>query len=136
MQSPGNSFGTFMDNQYQYTGNGTTYDLGSYAAGTEIEFGITDYNTGNTWFDGPGSRNLADGQIHAYIVDQYEGLANTDYVGFEDESYYAAGDFNYADEVYAFTGTSVAPIPAPEPGTLSLFIMGGFAGLRMLRCRK
>jgi hypothetical protein len=130
VQSPANAFGDFFEDHA--TANGLTYDLGSYTAGTEIEFGIYDETTGYSWYDGPGSRNV-DGQIHAYVVDQYEGLPNTDYVGFEDTSY-GTGDFNYADEVYAFTGTSVSPVP--EPSTMALFVMGGFAGLRMLRRRK
>jgi len=97
----------FMDNHS--TPNGTTFYLGTFAAGTEIEFGLDVFNTGNIWYDGPGARN-ADGVVHAYMVNNYEGLANTTYVGFEDLAASVA-DFNYVDEVYAFTGVGAAPAP-------------------------
>jgi hypothetical protein len=53
-------------------------------------------------------------------------LANTSYVGFEDEvgANYPGGfaDFNYTDEVYAFTGTTAA---VPDlAGTLPLLGIG------------
>jgi hypothetical protein len=116
--SPGNAFGQFMNNHS--TPNGTTYDLGSYAAGTEIEFGLYVFDTQNTWYDGPASRN-ADGVVHAYMVNNYEGLANTTYVGFEDLAAPVA-DFNYVDEVYAFTGVGAASAP-DAASTLSLLGM-------------
>jgi len=105
--SPPNPYGVFMNNHTD--AKGTTYDLGSFAAGTEIEFGLYVYDTQNTWYDGPGTRN-ADGVVHAYMVNNYEGLANTTYVGFEDLAAPVA-DFNYVDEVYAFTGVGAAPAP-------------------------
>ena len=115
--SPANGFGLFMNDHT--TPNGTTYDLGSYPAGTEIEFGLYVYDTGNTWYDGPAGRN-ADGVVHAYMVNNYEGLGNTTYVGFEDLAAPVA-DFNYVDEVYAFTGVS-ASVP-DATSALSLFGM-------------
>jgi hypothetical protein len=97
----------FMDNHS--TPNGTTFYLGTFGAGTEIEFGLEVFNTGNIWYDGAAARN-ADGVVHAYMVNNYEGLANTTYVGFEDLAAPVA-DFNYVDEVYAFTGVGAAPAP-------------------------
>lgn len=123
---PSLGYGLFMDNHS--TGNGTTYDLGVIPAGTEIEFGLDVFNTGNLWFDGPGSRN-SDNTVHAYMVNNYEGLANTTYVGFEDLAASVA-DFNYVDEVYAFTGASSASVP-DSSSTLPLLGVGlaGLAGI-------
>jgi hypothetical protein len=110
----------------QTSAAGATVDLGSFAAGTELEFGM-DNSIGNTFYTGPGSRN-SDGDVHAYVVNDYNGDPNEQYVGFEDEpSSYS--DFNYADVQFVFTGTVAAP--APDTGsTLSLFGMGlaGLAG--------
>jgi hypothetical protein len=124
----------FLDNHS--TPNGTTYDLGTFAAGTEIEFGLDVLSTGNIWYDGPASRN-ADGAVHAYVVSDYQGIANVTYVGFEDEPYDPTGastpydptgfngDFNYTDEIYAFTGTTAAPPPVPDVSSaLSLLTLG------------
>jgi hypothetical protein len=113
---------------------GTSVNLGSFAAGTEIEFGIYILDTGNTWFDGPGSRN-ADGAVHAYMQNDYEGQPNLTYVGFEDEPYDPSGaitpydptgfngDFNYLDEVYTFEGARAASAP-DITGTLPLLGLG------------
>jgi hypothetical protein len=120
VESPSTGYGTFMDDHS--TPNGTTYYLGTFAAGTEIEFGLDVLTTGNVWYDGPASRN-SDGVVHAYMVNDYQGLADTTYVGFEDESY-PGGDFNYLDEVYAFTGTEATPSSVPDmSGTLALLGM-------------
>jgi hypothetical protein len=116
---PSTGYGIFMNDHS--TPNGTTYDLGTFAAGTEIVFGLDVTTTGNVWYDGPGTRN-ADGVVHAYMVNDYEGLANTTYVGFEDESY-PGGDFNYVDERYAFTGVAAAPAPDAS-STLTLLGIG------------
>jgi hypothetical protein len=112
--------GLFMDNHS--TANGTTFDLGTFAAGTEIEFGLDVLSTGNIWYDGPGSRN-SDGDVHAYMVNDYEGLTDTTYVGFEDEAASLPADFNYIDEVYAFTGASAVSTPDAS-STLPLLGMG------------
>src|SRR5208337_298095 len=125
--NPGDA-GQFMDNKT--TPNGTTYDLGTYAAGTEIEFGLYVDNTGNTWYDGPASRN-ADGAVHANIVGDYEGLADTSFVGFED-LVYPGGDFNYVDEVFAFTGTEAAS-SVPDGGMTVALLGGALVGLQALR---
>ena len=117
--NPPSPYGVFMNDHS--TPNGTTYYLGTFAAGTEIEFGLDVTSTGNVWYDGPASRN-ADNVVHAYLLNNYEGLADTTYVGFEDEAY-PGGDFNYVDERYAFTGTSSAPAP-DAASTLPLLGLG------------
>jgi len=114
--SPPNGFGYFFENHT--TPAGTTMDLGTYAAGTEILFGIYVVNTGLTFYDGPGSRNL-DGQVHAYMVSNY-GDPNTTYVGFEDLSALTGSDFNYKDEVYTFTGVQAASSVPDASSTLPL----------------
>jgi hypothetical protein len=119
VSSPPSAYGNFMDNHS--TANGTTYDLGTFAAGTEIVFGLYVDSTLNTFYDGPASRNF-DGVVHAYMVNNYEGLANTTYVGFED-LLGSIADYNYVDEVYAFTGASAAPAPDAS-STIPLLGMG------------
>lgn len=126
--TPSNPLGHVIGDDFfenHSTPAGTTIDLGSYAAGTEIEFGIYVLNTGNTWFDGPGSRN-ADGVVHAYMLNNYEGQSGLTYVGFEDLAY-PGGDFNYMDEVYTFEGAAASPTPpaVPDmPGTFALMGVG------------
>jgi len=125
--SPNDGFNNlFMDNHL--TPNGDTFDLGTFAAGTEIEFGLDilagDPNSspsGTILYDGPGSRN-SDGDVHAFMVNNYESLANTTYVGFEDELA-PNSDFNYGDEIYAFTGATSAAAPDAS-STMSLLGMG------------
>lgn len=119
VESPPLGYGVFLNNHA--TANGTTYYLGTFAAGTEIEFGLDVFTTGNVWYDGPGSRNF-DGDVHAYMVNNYEGLANTTYVGFED-LYGPVADFNYTDEVYAFTGVGAVSTP-DSASTLALLGLG------------
>jgi hypothetical protein len=120
--------GLFLDNHS--TPNGTTFYLGTFAAATEIEFGLDMLDTdgsqvetnGTILYDGPGSRN-PDGDVHAYMVNNFEGLADTTYVGFEDEIADVPSDFNYIDEVYAFTGTTSAATPDAS-STLPLLSLG------------
>ena len=116
VSSPPNGFGYFFENHS--TPAGATLDLGTYAAGTEIQFGIYVVNTGLTFYDGPGSRNL-DGQVHAYMVNNY-GAPNTTYVGFEDLNALTGADFNYKDEVYTFTGVQADSSVPDASSTLPL----------------
>jgi hypothetical protein len=133
-----------MDNHA--TAAGTTVNLGSFTAGTEVEFSIYVDNTQNTWHDGPGSRN-ADGVVHAYTINDFDYTITSSsvssyvgdagegtYVGFEDESY-PGGDFNYADLQFVFDGVEGVGEPGqptvPDGGTtlallgLSLGALGG-----------
>jgi len=129
LQSPANGFGLFFDNHG--TANGTTLDLGNYVAGTELEFGIYSYNTGNSWYSGPGSRN-ADGDVHAYMVNDYEGIPNTTYVGFEDLAADAPSDWNYVDDIFAVSGANATNAPDI---TSTAFLLG-FAGLSIAIFRR
>jgi len=121
--SPPNGFGYFFENHS--TPAGTTLDLGTYAAGTEIVFGIYVVDTGLTFFSGPGSRN-PDGQVHAFMVNDY-GSPDTTYVGFEDLDARTGSDFNYKDEVYTFTGVRAASVP--DIGSTLPLLGIGMAGL-------
>lgn len=100
---------------------GTTVNLGYYAAGIELVFGIYVRDTKMTYYTGDASRN-ADNVAHAAV----EGGAGFAIVGFEDM--FGGGDFDFDDNVFEFVG--VAPIAAiPEPGTLALLgaAMAGWA---------
>jgi hypothetical protein len=124
--SPNDGFNNlFMDNHS--TANGTTYYLGTFAPGTEVEIGLDILNSGGAlppnqiWYTGPGSRNPNGpdpGSVRAYMVSDYEGLGDTTYVGFEDYQ-----DFNYVDEVFAFTGTKSVMVP-DMASTLPLLGLG------------
>ena len=123
--SPANVLGHFFNNHT--APHGQVVDLGSYAAGTEIEFGLDVLSTGETWFDGDGSRNT-DGFVHAYMVNNYEGLANTTYVGFEDLDGSSFADWNYTDDVFAFSGVQAASTVPDSSVTLPL-LGAGLLGL-------
>jgi len=114
-----------------------TQSLGSFAAGTELIFGLytgvmsdTDNNPQTpdefvplaTWYTGPGERN-EDGFVHAYMVNDYGGDPNSTYVAFEDLDGGTDGtgaDWNYRDIEFVFTGAS----SVPEPTALSLTGLG------------
>ena len=64
LASPSNALGTIFNNHASPVGS--TVDLGSFAAGTELKFQLNVLNTGNTFFSGPASRN-PDGVAHARV---------------------------------------------------------------------
>jgi hypothetical protein len=130
--TPANGLGQFFENHSTY--NGTTVDLGNVDAGTEIEFGLYAYNSGQTWYDGPGGRN-SDGQVHTYMVNNYEGLENTTYLGFEDLGATENSDWNYVDDIFAVTGVNAGnPNTVPEiTSTVSLL---GFSLCSLMTFRR
>jgi hypothetical protein len=85
---------------------GTSINLGSFEAGTELVFKLVVQQTGDTFYTGPADRNL-DGQVHALI----ENLAGQVMVGFEDLR--GGGDRDYNDLVFAFTNVNPSSPPAP-----------------------
>lgn len=100
-------------------------DLGNYAAGTELVFGLYVNNTGKTYYSGAGSRN-DDGTVHLFGYNNYltEG---TTYMGFEDLPASNADD-NYADLRFTVTGAaSVLPksVPDNDAGTFTLLLGAG-----------
>jgi hypothetical protein len=111
---------------------GDTVDLGTIAAGTLLNFTMTDFTTGNTWNMGSGTGN-SDGDVHAYVVENFPTTGNA-FIGWEDRTtgeMYA--DFNYND--LTFTFSNVEPVPVPEPSTLALAGLSGL-GLLLFRRRK
>jgi hypothetical protein len=100
---------------------GSTFNLGSFALGTELEFRLFVTNTNDNFFSGPSSRN-ADGVAHARVQSNWEPI--TTLVSFED---LFNGPFNYNDLSFSFTNTAaIDPIPEPT----SLVLLGtGLVGL-------
>ncbi len=111
----------------QTTPGGTTVDLGTFAAGTELVFGVNVVNTGNTWYTGPAARN-SDDTVHAYLSNDYNGDPTTTYVGFEDLAANVA-DFNYTDVQYTFTGVAAADATTPDVSTTLPLLGMSLAGL-------
>ncbi len=94
---------------------GTTADLGSFAAGTELLFRLHVNNTGNDFFTGPASRN-PDGHTHARVQGNWQ--PGETLVSFED---LYNGPYDYNDLSFSFTNTVSS---VPEPGALALLALG------------
>lgn len=120
--------GTFFDNQT--TPIGTARALGTFVAGTEIEFSMTDLTVPGTYYTGPGSRN-SDGDVHAFVTqdpaliygwgtlpaaDRAYALSmespTTTFVGFEDRAG-PQSDFDYNDLVFVVREAQPGFIPEP-----------------------
>jgi hypothetical protein len=109
---------------------GSTFDLGSFPIGTELEFRLFVTNTGNNFFSGPASRN-PDDTAHARVQNAWQ--SGTTLVSFED---LFNGPFNYNDLSFSFTNTSAATGDPTVPEPASLMLLGtGLLGLTTLRRR-
>ena len=104
----GDEFGVIFNNVT--TDIGTSVDLGSFAAGTELIFKLLVKPTGDIFYTGFGDRN-ADGIGHAAV----EGGEGHVLVGFED--LFGGGDFDYDDLVFAFTNVGFTSASDPD-GTI------------------
>lgn len=107
---------------------GTTFNLGSFAVGTELIFRLYVNNTGESFFSGDATRN-PDGLAHARVQANFG--PNTTLVSFEDLFGTPEGVNGFNDLSFSFTNTS----NVPEPLTLAL--MGaGLAGVLVRRQRR
>ena len=99
---------------------GAQYSLGSFQAGTELDFSIFVNNSGLTYFTGDAVKN-PDSLIHAaYDITSSQTLN----IGFEDIFY--GGDRDYDDMVFSLSNVSVGPTlsPVPEPETFGMLALG------------
>jgi hypothetical protein len=110
--------------------------LGTYAAGTELTFGLHVLDTGHHFFTGPASRN-PDGVVHARAVDwgaTWKIPTIGVLIGFED--LLNGGDRDFNDFVFLVSNVTVADVAtAPEPATL-LLVGSGVAALAARRRRR
>jgi len=110
----------------QTTPVGTTFNLGSFTAGTILTFRLHVNDTGIDFFTGPGALN-PDGTAHARV--QANFLPSTSLVSFEDT---VAGDFDYNDLSFSFTNTATETLTPIGPAAL-MFVSGIALGGFMLR---
>lgn len=124
---------------------GTSINIGSYAAGTELTFGYYVNDTGKTYLTGPASAN-GDGKEHARAVTTYDSALDQymTMVGMED--LWGGGDLDYNDFQFMLSNI-IDPIDAlaavdtlaavPEPAPLALLGIGAMVfGLMGRRRRK
>lgn len=117
LESPSNALGIIFTNRTASVGE--TVVLGTFAAGTELVFGMLHHDSGNHFFSGAPSRN-PDGIAHALVDDRY--APNLTRVAFED--LFGGGDRDFNDIEFSLTNVKAvagSPLEIPEPGTLSLF---------------
>lgn len=110
---------------------GSTVNLGTFTAGTELVFRLHVNNTGDDFFTGPGSRN-ADGLPHARV--QANWLPSTTLVSFEDLLNLPEGASGYNDLSFSFENTTATTVPDGGSGVLCLgAAISAFAASRMRR---
>lgn len=108
---------------------GSTVNLGSFSAGSELVFRLHVNNTGEDFFTGEASRN-SDNLFHARVQQNWK--PNTTLVSFEDLRGLPEGINGYNDLSFSFTNTQTTSVP--EPSALALMLAGlglfGFATRR------
>jgi hypothetical protein len=104
------------------TPSGTEVNLGSFNAGTELDFRMYVSNTGLSYFTGDAQRN-PDGLAHALTVTSFDASTGTyvTTVGLED--LYNGGDRDYNDLSFRLFNV-IDPLRIPEPATLALLGLG------------
>lgn len=124
LHSPANSLGIIFNNHASAVGS--SVDLGSFSAGTELVFRLHVNNTGHDFFTGPASRNL-DGAFHARVDDAWS--ATETLVEFED---LFNGPFHFNDLSFSFTNvraTPPSPSGVPEASQTGVLFGGALFGL-------
>ncbi len=124
---------------------GQSFDLGPVNAGDTLTFVLEDLTLGddaysdaalNVGYDSAG----VSGHNHIYSTAYtatspiFAGVPSGTYVAFEDLRF-PNSDFNYDDESFVFTNTSVSVASVPEPSTL-LMVSSLLGGLAWMRRRK
>ncbi|HVU18626.1 MAG TPA: DUF4114 domain-containing protein [Candidatus Didemnitutus sp.] len=99
------------------TAPGSSYDLGWFASGTDLIFGLNN-QMGNTWYTGPASAN-SDGIAHARVDGSVAGQVS---VGFEDLP--GGGDLDYNDLQFTVSNAHV-----PDNAVTLLLLGGASIGL-------
>jgi hypothetical protein len=107
---------------------GSTFDLGSFALGTELIFRLHVNDTNTDYFSGLASRN-PDLHFHARV--QGSWAPDTTLVSFED---LFNGPFDFNDLSFSFSNTTT-PTDIPEPSSMLLLSLG-LAGLATMQRRR
>jgi hypothetical protein len=129
---------------------GTSQVLGTFVAGSEIEFTLKDLTIPDTWYTGPGSRN-SDGDVHADVTGNPASIPgfgtlsaasqayaisleapDVTFVGFEDRPARSIdgvppADWDYNDLVFAVLSASPASHHTTGVAEPSAFALLGMA---------
>ncbi|WP_338661815.1 PEP-CTERM sorting domain-containing protein [Pararoseomonas sp. SCSIO 73927] len=123
-----NNSGVIFNNQTSPLGS--SFNLGSFAIGTELVFRLATLTTGEDFYSGSGSSN-PDGSAHARVQADY--APGRTLVSFEDLLY---GAYNFNDLSFTLTSTTAMPAVGSaesrytgQAGLATYF--GGAASLRL-----